>query len=201
MQNTQTQAYLAPSLWSLKLFKLLISFLPFNEGNVTVLVCCCSVAQSCLTLRAEGLQQARLPCPSLSPGVCLTHVHWVGDAIQPSHPLLSPSPSIFPSSRSFPMSWLFTSAGQSIHASVLASVLPMNIQDWFPLGWTGLIFLLSKMTLKSFLQHHSSKASILRRSTFFMVQLSFIHSYWKTHSFNYTDLEQQRDVSAFQYAV
>jgi len=177
MQNTQTQAYLAPSLWSLKLFKLLISFLPFNKGNVTVLIHCCSVTQSCLTLRAEGLQQARLPCPSLSPGVCLTHVHWVGDAIQPSHPLLSPSPSIFPNSRVFSMSWLFTSGGQSIQASVLASVLPRNIQDSFPLGWTGLIFLLSKMTLKSFLQHHSLKASILRSSTFFMVQLSFIHSY------------------------
>ena len=59
------------------------------------------------------------------------------------HPLLL-LPSIFPASGSFPVSWLFTSGDQSIGASTSASVLPMNIQDWFPLGWTGLIFLLSK---------------------------------------------------------
>ena len=74
------------------------------------------------------------------------HVYWVGDAIQPSHPLLSPSPPAqsFPASGSFPVSQLFTSGGQSIGVSASTSVLPMNIQDWFPLGWTGLISLLSK---------------------------------------------------------
>ena len=74
------------------------------------------------------------------------HVHWVGDAIQPSSPLSSflLLPSIFPSIRVFPMSWLCTSGGQSIRASISASVLPMNIQDWFPLGLTGLISLQSK---------------------------------------------------------
>ena len=66
------------------------------------------------------------------------------------------------------MSYLFTSGGQNIGAS--ASVLPMNIQSWFPLGSTGLISLL--WTLKSLPQHHSSKASILQLSAFFMVQLS-----------------------------
>ena len=64
------------------------------------------------------------------------NVHWVADAIQLSHPLLSPSP---PASESFPKNWLFVSGGQSIGAS--ASVLPMNIQGWFPLGLTGLISL------------------------------------------------------------
>ena len=75
-----------------------------------------------------------------------THAHWLNDAIQPSHPLLSPSPPAqsFPASGSFPMSQLFTSRGQSIGVSASTSVLPMNIQDWFPLGWTGLISLLSK---------------------------------------------------------
>ena len=70
-------------------------------------------------------------------------VHWVDDAIQLSHPLspLLLLPSIFPSSR---MSWLFGSGGQSIGTSASASVLPMNIQDWFPLGLTGLICLQSK---------------------------------------------------------
>ena len=66
----------------------------------------------------------------------------------------------FPASESFPMSRLFTSGGQSIGASASASVLPMNIQGWFPLGLTGLISLCPR-TLKSLLQHHSLKASIL----------------------------------------
>ena len=88
-----------------------------------------------------------------------THVHWVDDSIQPSHPLSSPLPmsSVFPGIRVFsnesgllqwvgssPMSWVFTSGGQSIGASASASVLTMNIQDWFPLGLTGLISVLSK---------------------------------------------------------
>ena len=74
-----------------------------------------------------------------------THVHWVSDTIQPSHPLLSLLlPSIFPSIRAFPMSQFFTSGGQSIGVSASISVLPMNIQDWFPLEWTGWISLQSK---------------------------------------------------------
>ena len=85
-------------------------------------------------------------------------------------PLLLP-PSSFPSIRSFPTSQFFTSVDQSIGVSASASVLPMNIQDWFPLGWTGLISCSSRDS--SLLQHHSSKASILRRSTFFIVQLSY----------------------------
>ena len=66
------------------------------------------------------------------------------------------------------MSQFFLSGGHSIGVSASASVLPMNIQDWFPLGWTGWI----QGTLKSLLQHHSSKASILWRSAFFIVPLS-----------------------------
>ena len=69
---------------------------------------------------------------------------WVSDAIQPSHPLSPPSPFAFPVSGSFPMSQFFTSDGQSTRASVSTSVLPMNIQDWFPLGLTDLIALQSK---------------------------------------------------------
>ena len=83
----------------------------------------------------------------------------------------------FPASGSFPMSQFFSSSGQSFGVSASVSVLPMNIQDWFPLGWTGWISLQSK-TLKSLLQHHSSKAWILRCSDFFIVQLS--HSYMTT---------------------
>ena len=76
-----------------------------------------------------------------------TPVHWVGDAIQPSHPGSVPFSSYFqsfPASESFPVSQLFTSGGQSIGASASTSVLPIHIQDWFPLGLTGLISLLSK---------------------------------------------------------
>ena len=80
------------------------------------------------------------------PEFAQTHVHWVSDAIQPSHPLtpFSSCPQSFPASESFPMSRLFASGGQSIRASASASVLPMNNQDWFPLGLTGLISFLSK---------------------------------------------------------
>ena len=104
------------------------------------------------------------------PEFAQTHVHWVDDAIQPSHPLSSPSPpgfNHFPVSGSFPVSQFFASCGQSIGASVSASVLPMNIQGWFFLAVQG--------TLKSLLQHHISKASILRCSAFFMVQLSHVY--------------------------
>ena len=76
-----------------------------------------------------------------------THVHWVSDAIQPSHPLSPPFSSClqsFPASGSFQMSLFFASDGQSIEVSASASVLPMNIQDWFPLGLTGWIPLQSK---------------------------------------------------------
>ena len=107
-----------------------------------------------------------------------TYVHWVGDAIQPSHPLLSPSPpklQSFPASGYFQMSQFFSSGGQSIGVSASASVLPMNIQDWFPLGWTGWICLQFK-GLSSLLQNHSSKASILWCSAF-LESKSSIHTW------------------------
>ena len=106
-----------------------------------------------------------------------THVYW---AIQPSHPQSSPSPPAFNLSQHqglYQMSQFFKSGGQSIGVSASASVLPMNIQDWFPLGWTGGISLLSK-GLSSLLQLHSSKVSIFQCSTFFIVQLS--HPYMTT---------------------
>ena len=109
-----------------------------------------------------------------------THVHWVGDVIQTSVVPFSSHLQSLPASGSFPMSWFFASGGQNIGVSVSASAsaLPMNIQDWFPWGWIGWISLQSKGTLKSLLQHQSSKASILQRSAFFMVQLS--HPYMTT---------------------
>ena len=91
------------------------------------------------------------------------------------HPLLL-LPSIFPSIRVFAKESVLASGGQSIGAS--ASVLPMNIQDWFPLGLISLISLQTKRFSKSFFQHHSSKASIFQHSAFFIVQLS--HPYMTT---------------------
>ena len=114
------------------------------------LFCCCrfSVTKLCLTLcRPMDLHHVRLPCPSLSPRVCSDScpLNWWCYLIISS----SAAPFCFylqscPASESFPVSQLFVSGGQSIGASALASVLPMNIQGWFPLELTGLISLRSK---------------------------------------------------------
>ena len=84
-------------------------------------------------------------------------VHWVNDAIQPFHPLPPPSPFVFLASESFPMGQLFTSGGQNIGASASATVLLMNIQCWFPLGWTGLISLQSKGLTRVFFSTTTQK--------------------------------------------
>ena len=132
------------------------------------------------SLWPHGLQHIRLPCPSPSPGVCSNSClssWWCHPFISSSVVPFSSCLQTFPASESFPMSQFFTSDGQNIGVSASASVLPMNIQDWFPLGWTGWISLQSKWLL-SLLQHHSSKASIRRSSAFFIVQLS--HPYMTT---------------------
>ena len=133
------------------------------------------------SLQPHGLQHARLPCPSLSPRVCSNSCplrRWCYLTISLSVDLFSSCLQSFPASGSFPMSWLFTTSGQSFGASALVSVLPMNIQDWFPLGLTGWIFFLFKGFSKVFSKDHSSKASILWCSTFFMVQL--LHPFMTT---------------------
>ena len=106
-----------------------------------------SVDQSCLTLCDPMDSSAPgFPVHHQLPELAQTHIHQISDAIQPSHPLLSPYPSAlsFPASGASPMSQLFTSGGQSIGVSASTSVLPMNTQDWFPLWWTGWISLQSK---------------------------------------------------------
>ena len=99
------------------------------------------------SLWPHGLQHARLPCPSLSPGVCSNLCPlsgWRHPTISSSVAPFSSCLQSFPVSESFPMNQLFTSGGQSIGASASASVLPVNIQNLFPLGLTGWISLLSK---------------------------------------------------------
>ena len=146
-----------------------------------------SVAQSCPTLWDS--RTAGLPVHHQLLEFTQTHVHWVGDAIQPSHPLSSPSIFLsshlqsFPASRSLPMSQSFPSGGQSIGVSAAASVLPMNNQDWFPLGWTGWISSESKEFSTVF------SNTTVQKHQFFSTQLSFysptltaIHYHWKNHS-------------------
>ena len=102
---------------------------------------------------AHELQHSRLLSPSLSPGVCSNSCplsQWCHPTISSSVALFSSYPQSFPGSGSFPMSWFFTSGGQSIGALVSASVLPIDIWGWFPLGLTGLISLLSKGFLRGF---------------------------------------------------
>ena len=129
------------------------------------------------SLRPHWLKHTRLPCPSSTPGASSNSCpscRWCHPTISSSVIPFSSCLHSFPASRSFPMSQFFTSGGQSIGASAPASVFPMNIQEWFPLEWFPLDLHAVQGTLKSFLQHHSSKASILWRSDFFMVQLSLL---------------------------
>ena len=133
------------------------------------------------SLWPHGLQHTRLPCPSLSPEECSYSdplSQWCHPTISPSVALFFSCPQSFPASGSFLMSQLFISAGKSIGALASASILPMNIQGWFPLGLTNLILLAVQGTPKSLLQHHISKASVIQHSAFFMVQLS--HPYMTT---------------------
>ena len=133
------------------------------------------------SLRTHESQHARPPCPSPTPRVhsdSCPPSQWCHPAISSSVIPFSSCPQSLPASGSFLMSQLFAWGGQSIGVSALASVLPMNTQDWPPLEWTGWISLAVQGTLKSLLQHHSSKASILWRSAFFTVQLS--HPYMTT---------------------
>ena len=144
------------------------------------------VTQSCPTL-CDPMNRSTpgLPVHHQLPEFTQTHVHRVSDAIQPSHPLSSPSPPapIPPSIRVFsnestlrmrwPKYWSFS------FSIIRSKEIPGLIS--FRMDWLNLLAV--QGTLKSLLQHHSSKASILRRSAFFTVQLSHpLHDHWKNHS-------------------
>ena len=126
------------------------------------------------SLQPEESQHARPPCPSPTPGVhsnSRPSSQWSHPAISSSVVPFSSCPQSLPASESFPMRQLFTWGGQSTGVSALASFLPKNTQDWSPLEWTGWISLQSKGLWRVF-SNTSSKASILRHSAFFTVQLS-----------------------------
>ena len=158
--------------------------------------CCSSVSKMCTTL-CEPMD-CSTPVLHYLPEFAQSHVHWVGDAIQPSYPLSPPSPPALNLSQhqSFPMSWLFTSGGQRIGASASASVLPVNIQGWFPSGLTSLISLLSRdfQVSSPTLQFKSMNSLML--SLLYGPTLTSLHDYWKNHSFDYMDLCWQSDISA-----
>ena len=136
------------------------------------------------SLRPLGLQHTRLPCPSPTARAC---TNMSIKSVMPSNYLilchLLPScPQSFPASGSFPVSKLFASGGQNIGASASSSVLPMNSQDWFPLGWIGWMFLLSKRFSRVFSQFKSINCSVL--SFLYSPTLTSIHDYWKNHIFD-----------------
>ena len=162
---------------------------------VCVCVCVCIMGihlSSILSLNhvylwPQGLQHARFPCP-LSPGVCSNscplslrcHPSILSSVVPFSSCLQS-----FPASESFPMNQFFTSGGQSIRVSALATVLPMNIQDWFLLGRTGLISLLSKGLSRVFFWTPQFKSiNSLALSFLYSSTLTSTHDYWKNHSFD-----------------
>ena len=121
------------------------------------------------SLWPHGLQHARPPCPSPTPGVYSNSCPlnwWCHPTISSSVIPFSSHLQSFPASGSFPMSQLFTSGGQSIGVSASTSVLPMNTQDWFPLGWTGWI------SLQSNDSQESSPTPQFKKHQFFSPQLS-----------------------------
>ena len=128
-----------------------------------------SVAQSCPTLRPHGLQHARPPCPSPTPGVhsnSRPSSPWCHPAILSSVVPFSSCPQSLPASESFPVSQLFTWGGQSTGVSASASFLPKNTQDWSPLEWTGWISLQSKGFSRVF------SNTTVQKHQFFHTQLS-----------------------------
>ena len=121
------------------------------------------------SLRLHGLQHARLPCPSPIARVCSNSCplsQWCHPTVSSYVIPFSACLQSFPASGSFPTSQLFASGGQSTGVSASASVLPMNIQDWFPLGWTGWISLPSKGLSRVF------SNTTVQEHQFFSAQLS-----------------------------
>ena len=156
---------------------------------------CCSVAKSCLSLWEPRLLLSSTISWTCSHSCPLSQ--WCHPTVSSPVPSSSAVPfsfclQSFSASGSFPVSWMFSSGGQS-RAS--ASVLPMNIQGWFPLGLTGLISLQSKGLSRVFSKFESINSLAL--SLLDGLTLTSVHNYWKHHSFDYTDLCQQSDVSVF----
>ena len=132
-------------------------------------------------------QHTRPPCPSPTPGVYSNSCpssQWCHPAISSSVVPFSSCPQSLPASGSFPMSQLFAWGGQSIEVSALASGLPMNTQDWSPLGWTGWTSLQSKGLSRVFSTPQFKNINSLALSLLHSPTLTSIHDHWKNHSFD-----------------
>ena len=139
------------------------------------------------SLQPHGLQHARLPCPSPTAGACsnsCSSSRWCHPTISSSVVPFSSRLQSFPASGSFPLSQLFTSGGQSIEVSASASILLVNIQDWFPLGLTGWISLQSKGLSRVFSTPQFKSINSLALSFLYSPTLTAIHDYWKNHTFD-----------------
>ena len=146
-----------------------------------------SVAQWCPTLcNPMDCSTPGFPVHHQLRELTQTHVHRVGDAIQSFHPVIPFSSCLqsFPASGSFPMSLFFTSGGQSIGVSASASVVPTNIQHWFPLGLTGLISLQFKGLSRVFSNITVQKHQFFSTQPSYSPALTSIHDYWKNHRFD-----------------
>ena len=137
------------------------------------------------SLQHHALQHTRPPCPSPTPGVhpnpCPL-IQWCHPTISSSVVPYSSCLQSFPASGSFPMCQFFTSGGQIIGVSASASVLPMNIQDWFPLRLTGWISFLDSQESSQTPQFKSINSSVL--SFLYSPTLTSIHDHWENHSFD-----------------
>ena len=145
-------------------------------------------------------QHARPPCPSPTPGVYSNSCawsRWCHPAISSSAVPFSSGPQSLPASGSFPMSQLFAWGGQSIGVSASTSVLPMNTQDWSPLGWTDWISLQTKGLSRVFSNTTVQSINFSALSFLHSPTLTSIHDHWKNHSLDETDLCWQSNVSAF----
>ena len=145
------------------------------------------------SLQPHGLQHSRLSCPSPSPKVCSNSCPlswWCHPTVSSSAAPFSSCHRPFPASGSFPMSWLFTSGGQSIGALASTSVLPMNIQGGLSLGLTGWSYC-SRYSQESFPAPQFKSINSLVLSLLYHPTLTSIHDYWKNHRFHYMDLYWQ----------
>ena len=142
------------------------------------------------SLRSHESQHASPSCPSPTPGLYSNSCpssRWCHPTTSSSVVPSSSCPQSLPPSRSFQMSQLFASGGQSIVVSASASVFPMNTQDWSPLGWTGWISLQSKGLSRVFSTPQFKSINFLALSFLHSPTLTYIHDHWKNHSLDQMD--------------
>ena len=156
------------------------------------------------TLRPHGLQHARLPCPSPTPGACSDSCpssQWDHPTISSSVVSFSSCLQSFPASESFPVSQSFASGGQNIGALALISVLPVSILGLISFSWLVWSPCCPRDSQVSSPTPQFKSINYSALSSLYGPTLTSIHDYWKNHSFDYMELCWQSNVSAFSYAV